>query len=181
MSGPAEFFCRLGAIGVVGVYVSRAARVNNVGDILATCAGEGLDDIKDRASDAGTEVEDLNTLATVHPCKCCNVAGSQVADVNVVAHAGAVRGVVVVAKDRNGLSLANGGLSHVRNEVIRNARGIFADKSGLVGANGVEVAEQNNVPCGICGMNVGEDLFNHPFCPAVWVGSRFFGALFSQG
>ena len=109
------------------------------------------------------------------------MAGSQVADVNVVAYAGAVRGIVVVAKDMNGLSLANGGLSHVRNEVVGNACRIFADKAGLVRANGIEVAEQDNVPCGICGMHVGEDLLDHPFCPAVWVGRRLFRAFFSQG
>ena len=108
------------------------------------------------------------------------MAARQVADVDVVAHARAVGGVVVVAKDVDGLALADGGLSHVGNQVVGDALGVLAHEPGGVGADGVEVAQQHNVPLGVGGVQVGQDLLDHPLGPAIGVGGGLLGAGLGQ-
>ena len=41
----------------------------------------------------------------------------------------------------------------------------------------VEVAKQDNIPFRICGVDVGQNLLEHAFCPAVWVGRGSLRAL----
>ena len=108
------------------------------------------------------------------------MAGAKVADVDVVANARAIWGVVVVAKDVNSLALAHGNLSHVRNQVVWNACRIFSDEAGLVSANRIEVSEQDNVPFWICGVDVGKNLLDHPLGPTVRVGRVLLRALLGQ-
>ncbi len=110
-------------------------------------------------------------------CKCRNMASSQVADVNVVACAGCRQGVVVVAKDMNSLAHQWRVLSHVRNEVIRECLWIFSDKSGLVCANRVEVANRTTfMGSAVCVVAARSSIL-----PAVWVGSRLLGLSSGQG
>ena len=64
----------------------------------------------------------------------------QVGDVDVVPHAGAVPGVVVVAVDGHLLPLAQGHLEDQGDEVGLGVVGL-ADLAGLVGAAGVKVPQ----------------------------------------
>ena len=41
----------------------------------------------------------------------------------------------------------------------------------------VEVTKQDNIPFWICGVDVGQNLLEHAFCPAVWVGRGSLRAL----
>ena len=118
--------------------------------------------------------------SAVHPGKCRHVALGEVDHVDVVTHAGAVGGGVVVAKDLYGLELAHGHLRHVGHEVVGDALGILADESRRVRADGVEVAEQHDVPLGVGRVEVGEDLLYHPLGPAVGVGAGLLGALLGE-
>lgn len=72
---------------------------------------------------------DLDAGLAVHPVEGGNVTGCQVAHVDVVAHAGAVGGGVVVAKDLNGLELAHGDLGDIGHQVVGDALGVLADRS----------------------------------------------------
>ena len=99
---------------------------------------------------------------------------------DVVAHAGAVGRVVVVAKDVHGVALADGGLRDVGHEVVGDALGVLAHEARGVRADGVEVAQQHDVPLRVGGVEVGEDLLDHPLGPAVGVGRGLLGALLGE-
>mmetsp|Transcript_26001 Transcript_26001/g.65335 ORF Transcript_26001/g.65335 Transcript_26001/m.65335 type:complete len:243 (-) Transcript_26001:47-775(-) len=77
---------------------------------------------------------------------------------DVVAYAGAVRGVVVVAKDVQLGALADGHLQNVRCEVIGDALGVFADQAAFVRADGVEVAQENDVPAFLAHAHIPHDV-----------------------
>ena len=109
------------------------------------------------------------------------MAAGQVHHVNVVAHAGAVRGGVVVAEHTDLLQLAYGHLSHIGQQVVRNTLGILADAAGFVGADGIEVAQQHDVPLVVARVQVGKDLLEHRFGPAVGVGGVVLRAAFGDG
>ena len=59
----------------------------------------------------------------------------------IVPQAGAVRSRIVVAEDRQALSLADGRLRDERHEVVRHSARQLADKGGRVGSDRVEIAE----------------------------------------
>ena len=65
----------------------------------------------------------------------------QIDDVDIVADAGAVGRVVVVAEDAQLGADASGRLGEVRHEVLRRTRGAFADLGRWVRADRVKVAE----------------------------------------
>ena len=67
----------------------------------------------------------------------------QIDDVDIVADAGAVGRVIVVAKDTQLGADPGGRLSEVRHEVLRRTRGAFADLGRWVRTDGVKVAEQD--------------------------------------
>ena len=104
----------------------------------------------------------------------------QVAHVDVVAHAGAVGGGVVVAKDLNGLELTDGDLGDVGHQVVGDALGVLADQARRMGTDGIEVTEQHDVPLGVGGVDVHEDLLNHPLGPTIGVGRGLLGVLFGD-
>ena len=105
----------------------------------------------------------------------------QIAHVDVVAHAGAVGGGVVVAKDLNGLELAHGNLGDIGHQVVGDALGVLADQARRMSANGVEVTEQHDVPLGVGGVDVHKDLLDHPLGPTIGVGRGLLRILLGDG
>ena len=96
---------------------------------------------------------------------------------DVVTHARAVRGVVVVAEHADALQLAHGNLRDVGQQVVRNALWILADQAALMRADGVEVTQQHDVPLVVAHVQVGEHLLEHALGPSVGVGAVVLGAL----
>ncbi len=68
------------------------------------------------------------------------VRGAKVHDVDVVPHAGAIAGVVVVAEHGEARALAQGGLQHVGDNVRLGVVGL-AYPAARVGSSSVEVAK----------------------------------------
>jgi hypothetical protein len=166
---PAEDVFRLGGVGVDGGEVARAARADHVGDGHAVDLGEGLDHVEHAVADAGAEVEDLAARVVIGVVDGGEVAVGQVADVDVVAHAGAVGRVVVVAEDGQARQLADRDLRDVGHEVVGDAVRVLADEAGLVRAHGVEVAQQHDAEAGVGLAGAHEDLLDHELRPAVGV------------
>ena len=48
---------------------------------------------------------------------------------------------IIVSKNVEVRSSANSNLADVGHQIVRNSSWVFADKTGFVGANGVEIAE----------------------------------------
>ena len=99
------------------------------------------------------------------------MALGQVHHMDVVAHAGAVGGVVVVAEHVQVIQLARRHLGDEGHEVVGNAVGIFTDAAALVGADGVEVAQQHHAPLRVGVHHALQDFFDHVLGPAVGVGA----------
>ena len=66
------------------------------------------------------------------------MAAGQIHDMNVVAHAGAVRGRIVVAKDMDLLQLADSDLGDVGHKIVGDAVGILADQAGRMAPMGLK-------------------------------------------
>ena len=66
-------------------------------------------------------------------------------------------------------SLSAGYLKQIGEEVIGNSVGVFADESAFVGADGVEVAKQQNREIRIRSRCIDQDPFVHVFGPTVGI------------
>ena len=77
----------------------------------------------------------------------------------VITDTGAIVCFVVIAKYTEAFTLADSNLRYVRYEIIWNALWILADQTALVGPDRIEIAEQNDIPGIVSGVQVGENLF----------------------
>ena len=109
------------------------------------------------------------------------MSAREVADVDVVAHAGAVRRGIVIAKDVDFAALADGRLGNVGQQVVGDALGVLAHESAGVGSDGVEVAKQHDVPLRVGRVQVGENLLDHPLGPTIGVRGALLGAGLGEG
>ena len=96
---------------------------------------------------------------------------------DVVADAGAVRRRVVVAEDRELLEAPDRDLRDVGHQVVRDSGRILAHEAALVRADGVEVAQQQEVPGRIGGGHRAHDLLEPELGGAVGVHRRERGRL----
>ncbi len=108
------------------------------------------------------------------------MALGQIADMDVVAHAGAVRGVVVIAKDLQFGASAHGHLGHIGHQIVGDAARVFADQAALMRAHGVEVAQAGGLPAGFGRAQVAQYGLAHQLGGAVGVDGRQRG-IFAQG
>ena len=121
---------------------------------------------------AGAEVDRLHAGAVEDVVERLQMAHREVDHVDVVAHAGAVVRLVVVAVDGQVLELAGRHLRDVGQEVVGDAVGVLAEQAAFVRADGVEVAQQRDAPRGIGLPQIGEDLLDIELGGAVGVGGR---------
>ena len=110
-----------------------------------------------------------------------DMAAGQVHDVDVVAHAGAVGGGVVVAEDVDFFQLADGDLGDVGHQVVGDAVGVLADEAGLMGTDGVEVAQQGHVQLRVSLADIGQDALGEGLGGAVGVGGGTNGEILGDG
>ena len=94
LSHPAQLILGLGGVGVALGDVAGAARVDDVGDLLAAGLGEGVDDIQHAVALAGAQIADEQAAVRLQLLDGADMAAGQIDDVDVVAHAGAVGGIV---------------------------------------------------------------------------------------
>ena len=109
------------------------------------------------------------------------MALGQVDHVDVVAHAGAVVRGIVVAEHADAFQLAYGHLRNVGQQVVGDALGILADQAALVRADGVEIAQQHNVPFVVAHVQVGQHLLQHGLRPAVGIRGVVLRAILGDG
>ena len=110
-----------------------------------------------------------------------HVALGQIHHMDIVPHAGAVGGGVVVAVDVKLFQLTHRHLGNIRHQVVGDAVGVLAHQAGLVGADGVEVAQQRHVQRGVCGADVGQDALLEQLGGAVGIGGASGGEVLPNG
>ena len=96
---------------------------------------------------------------------------------NVITHAGSVGGIIIITEDTQLFQLANCHLCDVRHQVVGDTIGVLTDGAALVCSDRVEVTKQDHVPFGICLLDICQDLLQHGFGPAIWVGTLSLRAL----
>ena len=140
---------------------------------MAACFLECVDHIEYAVAFAGSEVVNGNALVVSQFLDGFYMAACQVNNMDVIADTSSVRSIVVITENADALEFSDGNLCDIRKQVVRDALRILSDKAALMRSDRVEVTKQDNIPFRICGVNVGQNLLEHAFCPAVWGWSGF--------
>ena len=74
------------------------------------------------------------------------MAGGQILNVDIIAEGGAIVGVIVGAEYFKMGVFPECGIEEIGHEIIGGTFGVFADESGGVGADGIEVSQDDNGP-----------------------------------
>ena len=178
---PAEHIFALLRTAVADVDIAGAPAHDSVRHAQAVCLLKGVHHVEHAVADAGAEVKHAFAAMAFHVRNGGDMAAGEIDDMDVIAHAGAVVGVVVVAENAQILELADGGLRDIGHEVIRYAPGILADETAGMSADGVEIAQQHYAPRGVSLYIVAQYLLAHKFCPAVGVGTAAGARCLVQG
>ena len=166
---PAKLPLGLARVAVHLGDVSGAARGDLVGNLLPRRLFKGVYHVEHAVAVAGAEIEHENTLPLRHIVHRRDMAAREIDDVQIVAHARAVRCGIVVAEYAQILAPSGGGLGDVRHQIVRDAARVLADESARMRADGVEVPQQHNGPFAVGLCRIGEDLLAHVLRPAVGI------------
>ena len=109
------------------------------------------------------------------------MAARKIDHVDIVAHAGAVGRVVIVAEDVEMIAAADRHLRDEGHEVVGDAARVLADESAAVRADGVEVAQQADGKVLHRLGGVAQDLLGHVLRPAVGVGAHAGAGALPEG
>ncbi len=125
---------------------------------------------ENRHGRTGADIEDF--IFFFHLVFCHTVDGGdmgfcEVDDVDVVAEAGAVGRIIVIAENAQALSYAGGGLGHIRKKVVGHAAGKLADESRRMGTDRIKVAEGDAIESCIGMAAVAQNVFSNLFGIAV--------------
>ena len=123
---PVELFIRFGGIGPVSREVAITAGSEVILHRLAAGFTESIHHIQHAAANPGAEVVNMHARFVRQLLHRRHVAVGQIHDVNVIAHAGAIFGGIIVTKNRQGIATPYGNLRDIRHQVVRNALRIFA-------------------------------------------------------
>ena len=181
LSHPAQLVLGLGGVGVALRDITGAARVDYIGDLLTAGLGESVDHIQHAVALASAQIADEEAAAGLQLADGAHMAPSQIHNVDVVTHTGAVRGGVVVAKDVHLFQLAHSHLGNVGHQVVGDAVGVLADQAALVGTDGVEVAQQRHIQAGVSLADVLQNALGEGLGGAVGVGGSTHGEVLGDG
>ena len=101
----------------------------------------------------------------------------EIDDMDIIADAGAVGCVVIIAEYMDHFQLAGSDLGDIGQQVVGDALGILADETAHMGADGIEIAQQHHSPLIIRAPDIGQDALLHGFCLTVGIGRNALGAL----
>ena len=141
-SFPAEHFVGFLRIGPDFLDIACPALTDLVGHFHARGTLEGVDELKHGEAAACAEVEDLHGLCVLleDAPDGDHMRFGEVNNIDIVADAGTVGRVVVVAEHGELLADAGSGLCEVWHQVLGHSEGQLADASRRVGADRVEIA-----------------------------------------
>lgn len=122
---------------------------------------ESFNNFENRGGLAGAEIVDFDAL--MHVTDGGNVAAGKIDNVDKIAHAGAVGGIIIVAIDRKIRNLAGMNLHDDGHEIVRAVHGVLAEQARWVRANRIKIAQNSNFKTRIRGCGIGKNLFDHVF------------------
>ena len=96
---------------------------------------------------------------------------------DVVADTRAIRGWIVIAEYAQLSTFAHSNLCDVRHQVVRDAVGVLPYPTTGMGTDGIEIAQQHDVPLLIGFLHVHHDFLKHALGLTVRIGAMSLGAL----
>lgn len=141
---------------------------------------ECVENLENAGTIAGSEVDGFHAGVGQAVVNCFEVTQCEVYNMDVVADAGSVYGVVVIAEYAQTWQLADCNLCDVWQEVVWNAVWIFADETAFMSTDWVEVTQQDDAPFLVSNIQVGKDLLDHNFGVAVRIGCGGWHAFFER-
>ena len=127
-----QLLCQAG-IGPALGNIPGAARANSADDRAPAGLFKSLDDVEDRISLAGPEIQGEHSRMPIEVVERRQVTICEIRDMNIVAYSGTVRCGIVGAPDSETLALACRNLRDHGHQIIWHALRILADQSGLIG------------------------------------------------
>ena len=134
-------------VGIEFREVAGAARGEFVREGSTRDFFESMDHFEHRSRMAGAEVVDIE--AGFKPLDGGEVTFGEVYYMDVIAEAGAVFGFVVIAENVEFGELAGSNFHDIGHEVVWDAVGVFAEKTGVVITDRVKVAESDDLELGV--------------------------------
>ena len=174
-------FLGLGRVGIAGGDIARAAGSNAIGNLNAVGLFESLDHVQHTVAHAGAQIDDLAAVMICQIVHRSHVTLGQIHHMDVIPHAGAVGGVVIVAENAELLEPPGSDLRDVGHQIVGNAHGILADQPAFMRADGVEVPQQRHGPVRIGKGHVLENLLDHVLGPAVGIGAAHGAHVLPEG
>ena len=98
--------------------------------------------------------------------------------VDIISDTSSVRSIIVISKYTQLFQFSNCNLCDIWHQVVRDTIWILSDGSALMSTDRVEVTKKNYIPFRVCFLNICQNLFQHGFCPSVWVCTLSFRAFF---
>jgi len=178
---PAEFGFGLGRVAVAGGDVAGTAGLDAIGDFHSVDFLKSGDYVQNGIAVTCADVIDGETALALNGFQGTDMGAGEVNDMDIVAHSCAIGGVVVVTKDSQFFALAYGNLGDVGHQVIGDTVGILTYQAALVCTDGIEVAEEYDVPLLVGTLEVHQDFFQHALGLSVGIGTMALGALLGDG
>ena len=101
-----------------------------------------MNNVKHAVADARSEVECLAAPLRKDAVNRLDMAESKVNNMNIIAHAGSVRCVVIIAENIEIFALSDCHLSDIRHKVVRNTVGVFADNAAFMRSDRIEISQK---------------------------------------
>ena len=117
----------------------------------------------------GTEIDRLNAVMSAGVFERRHMARGEVAHVDIIADAGAVGRVVIIAEDHELLAPPHRHLGDEGDEVVGDAAWVLADLARDMGADGVEIAEQRHRFLRVGRGPIVQDFLDEIFCFSVGI------------
>ena len=127
------------------------------------------------------EVVDGEAFLLLDSLECTDMTIGEVHNMDVITNSCSVVSIIVIAKNTKLLTDADGGLCDIWHQVVGNAVGVLTNQTRLVGTDGVEVAQQNNVPFRVSLLDIHQHLLNHRLGPSIRIGTLPLGTFLCNG
>ena len=127
--------------------------------------------IQHAVSVASAQIVNLQAGFFIDHLQSLDVTERQVYNMDIIADAGAVVCIIIVAKHTQLRPFADCNLRHIGHQIVGNAVGILADQAALVRTDRIKIPQKNHIPRRICFLHIRHDLFQHGFCPSVRIGT----------
>jgi len=105
-----------------------------------------MEHIQHAVAHTGSQVIDADALFILQLLHCLYMALCQVHHMDVIPDPGTVRRVIIIAKYIQVVQFSHCHLGNIGYQVVGDSLGILSNQSALMGADGIEIAQQYHVP-----------------------------------